>query len=107
MHPRLPGSAVTRLLAELKPKTVPIIGRLPELELADIAGEPAVTELTAAEHKHIARLGLQDLVALGHTLETLPRRDGLALLAGLRDLYARRILVRLLLDRSGWTQADM
>lgn len=107
MHERVPDARVTQLLADLRPATVTIIGRVPELDPGAFGDDPVITTLSAAEHQEISRLGIQDLVAVGETLEHLPTRDGLRLLAGLRDLYARRTLLRLALHESDWTQGDL
>lgn len=89
-----------RLLGPLKPGRVCLIGHLPELDLAhsdairghlsdftQLAPDEALTALPA--------LPTQDLVAVGQSLEVLDQRTGDQLLAGLRDLHARRVLLRL------------
>ncbi|SEO53486.1 hypothetical protein SAMN04488052_101581 [Aquisalimonas asiatica] len=50
-------------------------------------------------------LGRQDLVLVGG-LESLARKDGEILLSRLRDVYARRVLARVVLGGT-WQQKDM
>lgn len=93
-------TALERLLGPLKPVRVCQIGSLPELDLGTSAVlQDTVTELVRVEPADalltLPELPIQDLVAIGRTLETMDCRSGDQLLAGLRDLYARRILLRL------------
>nr|WP_282571371.1 DUF6231 family protein [Methylonatrum kenyense] len=96
-----------RLLGPLKPVTVCQIGHLPELDMetsTTLSGSlEKLVRLEAAEAlEKLKRMPIQDLVVVGETLESMDRRDGDQLLAGLRDLYARRILLRLAPNPGEW-----
>lgn len=91
--------AVRRLLGDERPDSLLILGDLPEIDWQRALppdNAPVITRV-GLEHPAEAREhGRQDLVAVGNVLEHLARRDGEILLAGLRDLYARRVLLRLI-----------
>lgn len=107
--PAEPGTlaALRERLHDLAPRSVLVIGSLPELDTAALFSEPTTvhsiaTDATAA----LASLGLSDLALVGGALETLSRRDGEMLLASLRDLYARRCVIRLCACEH-WTDHDL
>lgn len=91
-------SALRSLLGEQQTRSVLLIGSLPEVDWPSALAADSTPEFVALppERAHtLPQYGLQDLVAIGNTLEVLPRRDAEIMLAGLRDLYARRVLLRL------------
>ncbi len=75
-----------------------IIGELPEVnwnKVFDDAESVEVSYLHPGECDRLRTSPRQDLVAVGNTLEKLDRRQAEQLLASLRDLHARRVLLRL------------
>ncbi|MEX0732048.1 MAG: DUF6231 family protein [Aquisalimonadaceae bacterium] len=101
-------SALRSLLGDLQPRSVMLLGDLPEINWrASLpAGlEPVFTELSPDQLGALPACGVQDLTAVGNVLEVLPKRDGAALLAALRDLHARRVLLRLT-STPGWSHHD-
>lgn len=98
---------LANVLQEERPATYLIIGDPAPLEPNPDGGEhPAPKEL-ALENAvpQLSELGRQDLVLIGG-LEALPRKDGEVLLSRLRDVYARRVLARVVLGDT-WQQSDM
>lgn len=104
-------AAVASLLGEVRPVTVTLIGDCPEIDWGSLSADDApATEITRLDPETAAetlrRMPAQDLVMVGKTLEALEQRRGEQLLAGLRDLHARRVLLRL--QRAGrWRHADV
>lgn len=98
-----------RILRDEQPHSYLVIGDPSPLDAAPtIDGERpvephrlTVTESTVA----LPSLGRQDLVLLAD-LEELPRADGEVLLSRLRDLYARRVLARIIPGET-WQNNDM
>jgi hypothetical protein len=99
---------VSELIGDVKPATLAVVGKFPALDEAGLGKTPeiAVTRIEADAYRQLATLGMQDLVLVGDTLEQLERRDGEALLAGLRDLFARRVIVSLQPEH-GWQPRDL
>lgn len=100
--------ALERLLGPLKPVRVCLIGRLQELDLETSASlQDSIRELERLQPddalERLAELPMQDLVVVGEALESMAGQSGDRLIAGLRDLYARRILLRLNPGNGCWT----
>jgi hypothetical protein len=106
---RTPQQALAALLDQQAPKQLLVVG----------AGQFPAVEAYAAAHgeSHIAScppgplpadLSSQrfDLAVVVDCLEHLPRRDGLQLLGGIRNLNASRIAVLVDLAASGWSTTD-
>ncbi len=103
--------AAQRMLANVlhqeQPATYLVIGNPAPLDPGpDVADGPAPTGLALeAATDLLTELGRQDLVLVGG-LEALPRKDGEILLSRLRDVYARRVLARVVLGGT-WRHNDM
>jgi len=84
-------------LVALAPRTVLVVGALPDLDpQTTLAGcAERWLHIAPTDSRRIADTGYWELALVGDTLEILPKRDGEVLLAGLRDLHARRSVVRL------------
>lgn len=97
------------MLGETQPRSIMLLGNLPEIDWqACLPPGTAATFITlpAERIKALPDYGLQDLVAVGNILEVVPRSTGEALLASLRDLYARRVLLRLEAAKA-WRHQDI
>lgn len=98
---------LVNVLREEQPATYLVIGNPAPLDPNPDSGDgpdPTSLGLEAATHR-LAELGRQDLVLVGG-LEALERKDGEILLSRLRDIYARRVLARVVLGEI-WQQNDM
>jgi len=106
--------ALRAMIGEQGVSTLLLVGDMPEVAweavvrtaTADAKSPPVVTRLAANRSDTVSDLGIHDLVAVGETLEHLPRRDGERLLAGLRDIYARRVILRLAVT-GDWKHQDI
>lgn len=101
--------AIRSLLGEQQPRSIMLLGELPEIDwqaCLNSASETSFNKLSADCLHQLPDYGVQDLVAVGNVLEVLPRRDGEVLLAGLRDLHARRVLLRLV-PTTAWRHQDV
>ncbi len=98
---------LARVLRETAPRELLVIGDPAPLDPAAAEGAETVATVvdTADALPALERLGRQDLVLVG-ALDAFPRREGEIVLSRLRDLYARRVVVRL---RPGdiWHHGDM
>jgi hypothetical protein len=84
-------------LTAFAPHSVLMVGALPELDPQPALGGCAERwlNIAPADSRQLADSGYWELALVGDALEALPKRDGELLLAGLRDLHARRSVVRL------------
>jgi len=102
-----PLMAIQHALGDTRPETALSVGDVAQQALADRAPGQCVTvapgEALAALDQH----GVFDVAVLSGVLEALSRRDASGLLARLRDLHARRII--LLVDHAhcDWTGLDI
>jgi hypothetical protein len=101
--------AIRRLARAATPREVLCVGAKAREALADSGlrlcdGQPAT--LLAAPYDSTT----SDLAVLVDVLEEMPRQQAAALIARLRDILARRLLVKLDLQcdrRQGWTRHDL
>ena len=101
---------LARVLREEQPRSYLVLGDPDPLnpDPDEVAAEtvPVPTRYSLAEAvATLSQLGRQDLVLVAG-LQALPRGDGEVLLSRLRDLYARRVLVTVVLDGE-WQRNDM
>ena len=104
------SSDVIAFVERLKPTTLLCVGPEGGLFADYVAAEPARRLRTAAPDTLLTEGPGErfDLAYLSATLERLPRLQGERLLARLRDLYSRQLLVLAALDgTSGWTENDL
>ncbi|AVO57600.1 DUF6231 family protein [Pseudomonas chlororaphis] len=106
---RTPQQALAALLDRYAPQQLLLIGASgfpaleafrqahPETAIAQAAPGPLPAELAARRF---------DLALAVDCLEHLPKRDGLNLLGGIRNLNASRIAVLADLDACGWKETD-
>lgn len=105
---RTPQQSLAALLEHHAPQKLLLVGsRFPALE-AFAAAHPQVEIATAAPGPLPAALAGQrfDLALLVDCLEHLPKRDGLELLGGIRNLNASRVAVLADLQACGWQTRD-
>jgi hypothetical protein len=106
---RTPQQALAALLDRYAPSRLLLIGasEFPALEAFKLA-HPDSTVAHAAPGSLPAELAACrfDLALVLDCLEHLPKRDGLNLLGGIRNLNASRIAVLADLSASGWQETD-
>jgi DNA-binding transcriptional LysR family regulator len=105
---RTPQQALAALLERFTPQRLLLVGtRFPALD-AFAQAHPQVTIATAAPGPLPAELAAQrfDLAVLVDCLEHLPKRTGLELLGGIRNLNASRVAVLADLAACGWQDTD-
>ncbi|MBC3478149.1 DUF6231 family protein [Pseudomonas taiwanensis] len=105
---RTPQQALAALLERFTPQRLLLVGtRFPALE-AFAQAHPQVRIETAAAGPLPAELAAQrfDLAVLVDCLEHLPKRVGLELLGGIRNLNASRVAVLADLSVCGWQDTD-
>ncbi|MHC8403826.1 MULTISPECIES: DUF6231 family protein [unclassified Pseudomonas] len=106
---RTPQQAVAALLERYAPTQLLLIGasEFPALEAFKLA-HPGTCVAHAAPGPLPAELAARrfDLALAVDCLEHLPKRDGLNLLGGIRNLNASRIAVLADLEASGWQETD-
>ncbi|MGC7839286.1 DUF6231 family protein [Pseudomonas wayambapalatensis] len=105
---RTPQQALAALLERFAPARLLLVGtRFPALE-AFAAAHPAVVLSEARPGPLPADLAAQrfDLAVLVDCLEHLPKRSGLELLGGIRNLNASRVAVLADLSACGWQDTD-
>ncbi|VVM98314.1 hypothetical protein PS645_03154 [Pseudomonas fluorescens] len=109
ISPRTPQQAVAALLDRYAPAQLLLIGasEFPALEAFKLA-HPDTCVAHAAPGPLPAALAARrfDLALAVDCLEHLPKRDGLNLLGGIRNLNASRIAVLADLAASGWQETD-
>lgn len=101
--------ALAHALGETEPQTVLAVGRLAEELVARHFpdGVRSVTVAPAAAGEALTRHGPFDIAILTDTLEALDRREASGLLARLRDLYARRVILLVAHDHCAWSGTDL
>ena len=106
---RTPQQALAALLARYTPEKLLLIGasELPALSAFQSA-QPQCRVATAPAAALGADLAGQrfDLALLVDCLEHLPKREGLQLLGGIRNLNASRVAVLVDLQAAGWQETD-
>ncbi|MBF4206634.1 DNA-binding response regulator [Pseudomonas donghuensis] len=105
---RTPQQALAALLDRYAPQRLLLIGeRFPALE-AFAQAHPHVQIAVASPGPLPGELAAQrfDLALLVDCLEHLPKRDGLQLLGGIRNLNASRVAVLADLSACGWQETD-
>ncbi|MDD0973463.1 DUF6231 family protein [Pseudomonas fontis] len=105
---RTPQQALAALLEHHAPQRLLLVGsQFPALE-AFAAAHPSVDIALAAPGPLPAELAGQrfDLALLVDCLEHLPKRSGLQLLGGIRNLNASRVAVLADLAACGWDDTD-
>ncbi|MEB0045804.1 MULTISPECIES: DUF6231 family protein [unclassified Pseudomonas] len=109
ISPRTPQQALAALLDRYAPARLLLIGasEFPALEAFKLA-HPDSCVAFAAPGALPQALAAQrfDLALVVDCLEHLPKRDGLNLLGGIRNLNASRIAVLADLQASGWLETD-
>lgn len=106
--PRTPQQALAALLERFTPRRLLLVGvRFPALD-AFAAAHPDTHIEVAAPGPLPAAVAAQrfDLAVLVDCLEHLPKRAGLELLGGIRNLNANRVAVLTDLVASGWQDTD-
>jgi len=104
--PAAVGDTVARVLADSGTKSVLIIG---SLAIPVLANQSDVQRLPAAIPPEQLPAARVDLAVVADALADLPRDKAVALLASLRDVHARRVLVIDIAredDPHGWHDAD-
>lgn len=105
---RTPQQALAALLERFTPQRLLLVGtRFPALE-AFAQAHPQVTIETCQPGALAAHVAAQrfDLALLVDCLEHLPKRAGLELLGGIRNLNASRVAVLADLQACGWQETD-
>lgn len=105
---RTPQQALAALLERFTPQRLLLVGtRFPALE-AFAQAHPQVIIETCEPGPLPAELAAQrfDLAVLVDCLEHLPKRTGLQLLGGIRNLNANRVAVLADLPACGWQDTD-
>ncbi|NWC78932.1 hypothetical protein HX798_01365 [Pseudomonas putida] len=105
---RTPQQALAALLERFTPQRLLLVGtRFPALE-AFAQAHPHVTIETCQPGALAAHVAAQrfDLALLVDCLEHLPKRAGLELLGGIRNLNASRVAVLADLHACGWQETD-
>ncbi|MGE7993502.1 DUF6231 family protein [Pseudomonas sp. NPDC089554] len=105
---RTPQQALAALLERFAPQRLLLVGsRFPALD-AFAEAHPGTLIATAAPGPLPAELAAQrfDLAVLVDCLEHLPKRGGLKLLGGIRNLNASRVAVLADLGACGWQDTD-
>ncbi|MFK0089316.1 DUF6231 family protein [Pseudomonas sp. NPDC090755] len=105
---RTPQQALAALLERYTPKSLLLVGtRFPALE-AFVQAHPQVEIAQAKPGPLPADLAAKrfDLALLVDCLEHLPKRDGLQLLGGIRNLNASRVAVLADLAACGWHDTE-
>jgi len=105
---RTPQQALAALLEHHAPHRLLLVGaRFPALDAFAAAHPQAEIDVAAPGPLPQALAGKRyDLALLVDCLEHLPKRNGLELLGGIRNLNASRIAVLADLDASGWGDTD-
>lgn len=105
---RTPQQALAALLERVTPQRLLLVGtQFPALD-AFLLAHPQVSIATAPPGPLPAALAAQryDLALLVDCLEHLPKRNGLELLGGIRNLNASRVAVLADLAACGWLDTD-
>ncbi|WP_409273723.1 DUF6231 family protein [Pseudomonas sp. KCJK9111] len=105
---RTPQQALAALLERVTPQRVLLVGtRFPALD-AFLLAHPEASLASAPPGPLPAELAAQrfDLALLVDCLEHLPKRNGLELLGGIRNLNASRVAVLADLTACGWQDTD-
>ncbi|UTL82273.1 DUF6231 family protein [Pseudomonas putida] len=105
---RTPQQALAALLERFTPQRLLLVGtRFPALD-AFAQAHPQVTIETCQPGALAAHVAAQrfDLALLVDCLEHLPKRAGLELLGGIRNLNASRVAVLADLRACGWQETD-
>jgi len=105
---RTPQQALAALLERFTPQRLLLVGtRFPALD-AFAQAHPQVTIEVCSPGALPAHIAAQrfDLAVLVDCLEHLPKRAGLELLGGIRNLNASRVAVLADLRASGWQDTD-
>lgn len=107
---RTPQQAIAALLARYTPEKLLLLGasELPAVS-AFHSAHPQCQVTTAPAAPLAPELAAQrfDLALLVDCLEHLPKRDGLQLLGGIRNLNASRVAVLLDLKAADWQETDL
>ncbi len=92
-----PQRLIETIIRDAEPERMLLLGSLPEVDLAAACHSvsPRVTRMGIADADKLQDLAIHDLALIGEVVEHLPGRAGEHLLARLRDLHARRVVVRL------------
>ncbi|QXH52683.1 hypothetical protein KSS94_06000 [Pseudomonas fakonensis] len=108
VSPRTPQQALAALLERFAPRTLLLVGsRFPALDAFAEAHPDTRIELAAPGALPDALAAQRfDLALLVGCLEHLPKRDGLQLLGGIRNLNASRVAVLADLAACGWQATD-
>ncbi|WP_028238478.1 DUF6231 family protein [Stutzerimonas azotifigens] len=107
---RSPQQALAALLEQYAPSRVLCVGRSELPALDAFAGAHPDSHLDRTETVPLpADLAGQryDLALVADCLEHLPKRDGLQLLGGIRNLNANRMAVLVDLDAANWRHTDL
>ena len=106
--PRTPQQALAALLERFTPRRLLLVGaRFPALDAFAVAHPDAHIEVAAPGPLPAAVAAQRfDLAVLVDCLEHLPKRAGLELLGGIRNLNASRVAVLTDLAASGWHDTD-
>ena len=109
LPPRTPQQAVAALLARYTPKRLLLVGarELPAID-AFLQAHPECQVAHAEAGELPAELAAQrfDLALIVDCLEHLPKRVGLELLGGIRNLNASRLAVLVDMQACAWEETD-
>ncbi|ABI56937.1 DUF6231 family protein [Alkalilimnicola ehrlichii MLHE-1] len=97
-------------LADAQPRSVLAVGPLAgevATRLFDRETTKQIALDTGEASDALARQGVVDIAILTDTLERLDRREASGLLARLRDVYARRVVLLVAHDRCQWSGTDL
>ncbi|MCC5859655.1 MAG: hypothetical protein JJT90_15965, partial [Ectothiorhodospiraceae bacterium] len=88
-------AALLRVLEREQPRTVTILGHWPDSAVVQGHGVGDLRTLEPEDLEELPALGRRDLALLGDVLDRLPAPQAEHLVAALRDLHARRLVVYL------------
>ncbi|QXH48073.1 hypothetical protein KSS93_09230 [Pseudomonas xanthosomatis] len=108
VSPRTPQQALAALLERFAPRTLLLVGsRFPALDaFAEAHPDTRIELATPGALPDALAAQRFDLALLVDCLEHLPKRDGLQLLGGIRNLNASRVAVLADLVACGWQATD-
>lgn len=96
------------LLHGLRPRNILVLGPLGERLIDDYRHADPDCELTVIEPDELFdefdSLPRYDLVFISHTIEKLPKDEAIRLIARLRDIHARRLILLVMMGE-GWPNA--
>jgi len=91
------AESLEELLGELDPKSILVLGQLGEHLIDDYVSDHLDCKLARADPEHVLEqldsLARYDLVFVSHTIEYMAADRAIQLIARLRDIHARRLIL--------------